>query len=189
MSQAALKAATASEPPKEKPAAFNLMQWIAENPDKLKPPLGAKTIFREEDFMVTVVGGPNARTDYHVNPTEEFFFQLKGTVTIRIQHEGKPHDIALSEGSIYLLPSDVPHAPMRGPDTVGIIVERIRKENHLDTHRWYCENCNEVLFERTAKIELLERDMPPIFEAYYGDPANQVCKTCGHANAGRPKLG
>ena len=70
------------------------MKWIAENPDKLKPPLGAKTIFQDQDFMVTVVGGPNTRTDYHVNPTEEFFFQLKGTVTIRIQHEGKPHDIS-----------------------------------------------------------------------------------------------
>ena len=65
------------------PQAFNLMKWIEENPDKLKPPLGAKTIFREEDFMITVVGGPNTRTDYHVNPTEEFFFQLKGTVTVR----------------------------------------------------------------------------------------------------------
>ena len=53
--------ATAKE--KAAPAAFNLMEWIAENPDKLKPPLGAKTIFREDDFMVTVVGGPNARTD------------------------------------------------------------------------------------------------------------------------------
>ena len=81
------------------------MKWIAENPDKLKPPLAAKTIFREDDFMVTVVGGPNTRTDYHVNPTEEFFFQLKGTVNIRIQHEGRPYDIALPEGSIYLLPA------------------------------------------------------------------------------------
>ena len=77
----------------EGPASFNLMKWIAENPDKLRPPLGAKTVFREEDFMVTVVGGPNARTDYHVNPTEEFFFQIKGDVAIRIQHNGKPHDV------------------------------------------------------------------------------------------------
>ena len=83
------------------PTAFNLMKWIAENPDKLKPPLGAKTIFREDDFMVTVVGGPNARTDYHINQTEEFFFQLKGTVKVRIQHEGKPHDVVLTEEQLH----------------------------------------------------------------------------------------
>jgi 3-hydroxyanthranilate 3,4-dioxygenase len=171
------------------PAAFNLMKWIAENPDKLKPPLGAKTIFREDDFMVTVVGGPNARTDYHINPTEEFFFQLKGTVNIRIQHEGRPHDIALPEGSIYLLASNVPHSPMRGENTVGLIVERIRKAGMKDTHRWYCESCNAVLFEKTVQIEILERDMPPIFDAYYGDPDHQKCKACGHVNPGRPKHG
>ncbi len=34
------------------PSAFNLMKWIAENPDKLKPPLGAKTLFQDQDFMV-----------------------------------------------------------------------------------------------------------------------------------------
>lgn len=171
------------------PTAFNLMKWIADNPDKLKPPLGAKTIFREDDFMVTVVGGPNARTDYHINPTEEFFFQLKGTVNIRIQHEGRPHDIALPEGSIYLLASNVPHSPMRGENTVGLIVERIRKAGMKDTHRWYCESCNAVLFEKTVQIEILERDMPPIFDAYYGDPDHQKCKACGHVNPGRPKRG
>jgi 3-hydroxyanthranilate 3,4-dioxygenase len=171
------------------PTAFNLMKWIAENPDKLKPPLGAKTIFREDDFMVTVVGGPNARTDYHINQTEEFFFQLKGNVKVRIQYEGKPHDVVLPEGSIYLLPANTPHAPMRGPDTVGLIVERIRKNGMTDTHRWYCENCNSVLFEKTVIIELLERDMPPVFEAYYGDPENQHCKKCGHINPGRPAKG
>ena len=171
------------------PTSFDLMKWIAENPDKLKPPLGAKTIFREDDVMVTVVGGPNARTDYHINQTEEFFFQLKGNVKVRIQHQGKPHDVILPEGSIYLLPANTPHAPMRGPDTVGLIVERIRKNGMTDTHRWYCENCNNVLFEKTVFIELLERDMPPVFEAYYGDPEHQHCKQCGHVNPGRPAKG
>ena len=171
------------------PTSFNLMKWIAENPDKLKPPIGARTLFHADDFMITVVGGPNARTDYHVNPTEEFFFQLKGTVTVRIQHEGKPHDVVLPEGHIYLLPANVPHSPMRGPNTVGLIVERIRKNGMRDTHRWYCESCNNLLFEKTAAIEVLERDMPPLFEAYYGDPENQRCKKCGHVNPGRPKKG
>ena len=108
---------------------------------------------------------------------------------VRIQHEGKPHDVVLPEGSIYLLPANTPHAPMRGPDTVGLIVERIRKNGMTDTHRWYCEKCNNVLFEKTVIIELLERDMPPVFEAYYGDPENQHCKKCGHINPGRPAKG
>ena len=103
--------------------------------------------------------------------------------------EGKPHDVMLPEGSIYLLPANVPHAPMRGPDTVGLIVERIRKNGMMDTHRWYCEKCNNILYEKTVAIEVLERDMPPVFDAYYGDPENQRCKKCGHVNPGRPAKG
>src|SRR6516165_12763234 len=168
------------------PTSFNLMKWITENPDKLKPPLGAKTVFSENDFMVTVVGGPNARTDYHVNPTEEFFFQIKGDVAIGIQHNGKPYDILLPEGSIYLLPANVPHAPRRGPNRVD---SGAGPQERADTHRWYCEKCNGVLFEKTVKIEVLERDMPPIFDAYYENPDNQICKNCGHRNPGRPGKG
>ena len=108
---------------------------------------------------------------------------------MRIQKGGKPHDVLLPEGSIYLLPANVPHSPIRGPDTVGLIVERIRKNGMMDTHRWYCEKCNNVLFERTVSIEVLERDMPPVFQAYYGDPANQRCKKCGHINPGQPTKG
>lgn len=168
------------------PASFNLMRWIEENRDTLKPPTAANTIFKLDDFMVTVVGGPNARTDYHVNQTEEFFFQLKGDMTLRIQKDGAPHDVRIPEGSIYVLPAGIPHAPMRPENTVGLIVERIRK-GLTDTHRWYCQQCNNVLFEKTAHIEVLERDMPPIFDAYYSDPDNQKCKKCGHLNPGRPQ--
>ncbi|QCI66589.1 3-hydroxyanthranilate 3,4-dioxygenase [Phreatobacter stygius] len=170
----------------QKPAAFNLMKWIDENADRLRPPTAAHTIFKLDDFMITVVGGPNRRTDYHVNPTEEFFFQLKGNMTLRIQHEGKPHDVVIGEGSIYTLPADVPHSPMRSENTVGLIVERIRKAGQLDTHRWYCQSCNHVLFEKTVQIEVIERDMPPVFDAYYSKPDNQVCSSCGHVNPGRP---
>ena len=67
-------------------------------------------IARSGDF---IVGGPNQRTDYHVNPTEEFFFQLKGDMTLRIQHEGKPYDVKITEGSIYTLPGRcVPKVPL-----------------------------------------------------------------------------
>lgn len=168
---------------------FKLMDWIAQNRDKLQPPTAAKTIFHMDDFMVTVVGGPNARTDYHVNQTEEFFFQLIGDMTLRIQKDGKPHDVKIGEGEIYALPANVPHAPMRQAGTVGLIVERIRKDGATDTHRWYCQKCNGVLFEKTAVIQNLERDMPPLFEAYYADPSNQTCDNCGHVNPGKPNPG
>ena len=51
---------------------FNFQSWIEANRDKLKPPVGNAQVWQDTDFIVTVVGGPNRRTDYHDDPFEEF---------------------------------------------------------------------------------------------------------------------
>ena len=66
------------------PAAFSLQDWIEENRHLLKPPVGNKTIV-QEDFIVMIVGGPNARTDYHFEDGPEWFYQLEGEMVLRIQ--------------------------------------------------------------------------------------------------------
>ena len=165
---------------------FPLHDWIGANRGLLRPPTGGKTVLSGDDFMITIVGGPNARTDYHVNPYEEFFHQLEGTMTLRIQREGKPHDVVIAAGCTYLLPPRVPHAPQRLAGTVGLILEKIRKPHELDAFEWYCDRCNGPLFRKEAFIEVLERDMPPVFDAYYGNAGHQHCKACGHVNPGRP---
>lgn len=167
-------------------AAFGFHDWIAANRDRLRPPTSGFTVRQGDDYMITVVGGPNRRTDFHVNPFEEFYYQLEGAMTLRIQADGAPRDVEIAAGQIYLLPRRVPHAPQRPADTVGLIVERVRRPGELDVHEWYCEACNHRLFRKEAFIEVLERDMPPIFEAYYADPAHQRCSACGHDNPGRP---
>ena len=84
---------------------FNLQKWIEENRDILKPPVGNKNLYPAgEDYIVMIVGGPNARKDYHYNETEELFYQLEGTITVRIQEEGQPVDINLGPGDMFLLP-------------------------------------------------------------------------------------
>jgi 3-hydroxyanthranilic acid dioxygenase len=55
---------------------FNLKQWITDNRDLLKPPVGNKNLYADAgDYIVMIVGGPNARKDYHFNETEELFYQ------------------------------------------------------------------------------------------------------------------
>lgn len=168
--------------------AFPLHEWIDANRALLRPPTGGKTVLSGGDFMITVVGGPNERTDYHVNPFEEFYYQLEGAMSLRIQRDGRPHDIQIAAGSAYLLPPRVPHAPRRPAGTVGLILERIRKPGEIDSHEWYCERCNALLFRKEAFIEVLERDMPPVFDAYYSKLDHQRCKACGQVNPGRPAL-
>ena len=89
-------------------APFGLMRWIDDNRDLLKPPTGGKTLWQSDDLMITIVGGPNTRTDFHIDPFEEFFYQIKGDITLCIQEDGAPRDVTIREGEIFLLPRTVP---------------------------------------------------------------------------------
>lgn len=163
-------------------APFNLQKWIDENRDILKPPVGNKNLYKEAgDFIVMVVGGPNARKDYHFNESEELFYQLEGQVTVRIQHEGKAKDIVVKEGEMFLLPGNTPHSPMRGPNTVGLVIEKVRKGTDLmDGLMWFCEKCNNKLHEYRFPLTNIENDFLPRFKEYYNSEALRTCDACGH---------
>ena len=68
---------------------FNFQKWIDEHRELLKPPVNNKVVWQDTEFIVMVVGGPNSRKDYHFNEGEEFFYQLEGNITVRIQEDGK----------------------------------------------------------------------------------------------------
>ena len=163
-------------------APFNLQKWIDENRDILKPPVGNKNLYKEAGgLIVMVVGGPKARKDYHFNESEELFYQLEGQVTVRIQHEGKAKDIVVKEGEMFLLPGKTPHSPMRGPNTVGLVIEKVRKGTDLmDGLMWFCEKCNNKLHEYRFPLSNIENDFLPRFKEYYNSEVLRTCKSCGH---------
>ena len=86
-------------------ASFNLMQWIEDNRELLKPPMLNKPIWRDTDFTVIILAGPIVRNDFHVNPTEEFFYQLKGNMFVRVVEDGAIRDVPVDEGNIMLMPA------------------------------------------------------------------------------------
>lgn len=162
-------------------APFNLFKWIEDNRDLLKPPVGNKNLYVEAgDFIVMIVGGPNARKDYHYNETEELFFQLEGDITVRIQHEGKAKDIEIKEGEMFLLPANTPHSPMRGENTVGLVIEAVRiNTDFQDGLMWFCENCNHLLHEYKFPLEDIEKDFLPRFKEFYSSEEMRTCDNCG----------
>jgi len=92
-----------------------------------KPPVNNQQIWQDADFMVTVIGGPNHRTDFHDDPLEEFFYQFKGNAWLNIMNEGRLERIDLKEGDIFLLPPHVRHSPQR-PEAGSrcLVIERQR---------------------------------------------------------------
>jgi 3-hydroxyanthranilate 3,4-dioxygenase len=160
---------------------FNLHKWIEENRDLLKPPVGNKNLYKEAgDFIVMIVGGPNARKDYHYNESEEWFYQVEGDINVRIQEDGKAVDIPIKEGEMFLLPAKVPHSPMRSEGSVGLVIEKVRKgTNDMDGLLWFCDNCNYKLHETYFPLTNIESDFIPRFKAYYASKELRTCDKCG----------
>ncbi len=159
--------------------AFNLRRWVDEHRAVLRPPVGNKRVFRDGDFVIMVVGGPNARKDYHVDPGEEFFFQLEGDIVLRIFQDGRPADIPIREGDVFLLPPNVPHSPQRPPDTVGLVIERQRRPGELDGFQWYCERCGHLLYQDFFQLTDIEKQFPALFERFYSSLERRTCRACG----------
>jgi 3-hydroxyanthranilate 3,4-dioxygenase len=157
---------------------LNLHAWIEENRHLLKPPVGNKMIWND-DLMVMVVGGPNQRTDFHVNPTEELFYQVEGDIVLRVVDDGGPRDIPIRQGELFLLPAGVPHSPQRPADTVGLVVERKRPESANDHLRWFCKGCGAVLHDAEFYLVDPAKQLKPLLEAFHGSDELRTCKQCG----------
>jgi 3-hydroxyanthranilate 3,4-dioxygenase len=159
--------------------AFNFRQWIDAHRHLLKPPVGNKLVFRDTEFIIMVVGGPNSRSDFHVDPAEEFFYQLEGDMTLRTVQEGRIVDVAIREGDILLLPPRVPHSPQRRPQTVGLVIERRRRPGEQDGLQWYCEKCHALLYEEHFPLTDIETQFPPVFARFFGSLEHRTCRHCG----------
>lgn len=163
------------------PAPIDLQAWIEENRHLLKPPVGNKCLY-DGEFIVMAVGGPNQRTDFHVDEGAEWFHQLEGEMVLRIQEDGRVRDIPIRAGETFLLPPRVPHSPQRMANSVGLVVERKRLPGERDGLMWFCERCNTKLYEEFFELQNIEQDFPPVFDRFYGSIEHRTCPACGHLN-------
>lgn len=159
---------------------LNFQQWIEDNRQLLKPPIGNKVVYEEtDDFIIMVVGGPNQRTDYHFNQTEEFFYMIEGDMVLKIQDGDQAVDVPIKEGEIFLLPPEVPHSPQRGAGSIGLVIERKRNQSHTDGMIWYCQNCNHKLYEEKFPLTNIMTQMQGIINKFYASEELRTCNNCG----------
>ena len=163
------------------PNPINLHAWVDEHRHLLKPPVGNKCIV-DGDYIVMIVGGPNARTDYHFEDGPEWFYQLEGEMALRIQEDGKVRDIAIKAGEMFYLPPHVPHSPQRMAGSVGLVIERKRLPHENDALMWFCVNCNHKVYEEFFHLVDIEQDFFRVFEAFYRSDELRTCKQCGTLN-------
>jgi 3-hydroxyanthranilate 3,4-dioxygenase len=146
-----------------------------------------KQFYEEADDVIVFVSvGPNTRNDYHVNPTEELFYQLEGDVAVRVRplDGSKPYDVVIREGEMWLCPRMVPHRPQRPADTIGLIVEFPRVvdgKTYDDGLRWYCPKCDTLVHEASFRLAHIDEDLHTIMDDFWNGPEKvRTCTKCGH---------
>lgn len=170
------------------PQPIDLAAWIDEHRHLLKPPVANKCV-EQGDFIVMIVGGPNQRTDYHVEDGPEFFYQLEGEMVLKLQHDGRAQDVPIRAGQVYYLPPRVPHSPQRMAGSIGLVIERKRLAHELDGLQWYCERCNHKLYEEFFALENIETQFGAVFDRFYGSREHRSCSACGHLNPAPARYG
>lgn len=176
--------------PRLKP--FDFKGWIEEHQHLLKPPVGNKQLFDEKtDMVVMIVGGPNQRVDFHDDPVEEFFYQLKGNMVLKIAEDGAIYDVPIREGEVFLLPPHVRHSPQRPEEgSVGLVVEGTRRADDKDGFEWFCFECGNKVHRVEVTVTDIVKDLPPLFDAFYGSTEHRTCKSCGAVHPGKePPVG
>lgn len=175
--------------------AFNFQRWVEENQDQLKPPVGNKLLHEDSGMIVMVVGGPNTRVDFHDDPVEEWFYQVKGDMILKIAQDGEIYDVPIREGEVFFLPSHTVHAPQRPQEgSVGIVVESPRMMGMKEGFEWYCFNCksrvHRVDVALTDSSDIVEA-LPRIYNSFHDDEQARTCPECGelHPGKGKPPTG
>ncbi|MGI9523411.1 MAG: 3-hydroxyanthranilate 3,4-dioxygenase [Hyphomicrobiaceae bacterium] len=166
---------------------FNFRQWIEENKSVLKPPVANKQLFdAKTDMVVMIVGGPNQRVDFHDDPVEEFFYQLRGDMVLKIAENGEIYDVPIKEGEVFMLPPHVRHSPQWPFEgSIGLVVEGTRRPQDKDGFEWFCFGCGNLVHRVEVTINDIVKDLPPLFEAFYSDESARTCSSCRAVHPGK----
>jgi 3-hydroxyanthranilate 3,4-dioxygenase len=159
----------------------DLWQWIEENRAAFQPPVGNKVIWEDSQFTAMVVRGPNARRDFHVDPSDEIFYMLKGDMELEyIDADRKRRRVAIREGELLLVPATVPHAPHRPADTWGLVIERKRRPDETESLVWFCDRCEAQLHEVTMHVADIETQLREEIGRFDASAQLRTCRVCGY---------
>jgi 3-hydroxyanthranilate 3,4-dioxygenase len=160
--------------------AFNLWQWVESHRQDFEPPIGNKVIWEDSQFTAMIIRGPNARRDFHVDPSDEIFYMLKGDMVLEYRHDGKRHEQIIREGGLLLVPALTPHSPHRPADTWGLVVEIKRTPDQTESLLWFCDRCNAQLHDITMHVADIEKELKAAIARFDASVELRTCRTCGY---------
>lgn len=160
--------------------AFGLWDWVEKHRHAFEPPVGNKVIWEDSQFTAMIIRGPNARRDFHVDPSDEIFYMLKGDMVLEYMQDDRRHHQTIREGELLLVPASTPHSPHRPADSWGLVVEVKRRPEQMESLLWFCERCDAQLHEVTLHVADIEKDLRAAIEQFDSSRELRTCRRCGH---------
>ena len=140
-----------------------------------------RVLWQHPDTLVFVARGREYRSEFHINPSDETMYMIKGDMRLHYRTaDGKEEVALIREGSIIYTPAGTPHSPRFPPDAFALISERKRREGEIDRFHWYCPKCDILLHEEIFVVRDYAED--PVSKAYrrFFDNENfRTCRNCG----------
>lgn len=150
-------------------------------------PKPVSILWQTQDTVAFVARGRVGRSEFHVDPSDEVMYMVKGDMALHYRTpEGEEKILTVREGEIMHCPAGTPHSPRFAPDAFVLVMERKRRAEERDRFLWFCPGCGAQLYEATRHVSDYREDpVSRVYEEFYGSEANRTCKTCGHV-AQRP---
>ena len=161
---------------------YHLKRWVDENRESFNPPFRTnKLLVQEKDFLVMILRGPNERLDFHIEPGDEFFYQVQGDVELHLKPEGERRQVVrIREGEIFVCPGGVPHSPRRFENTWGLVVERQRRAAEKEEFAWFCEKCDGLVLSRTVNQGNIPAQVKAVYQEFNDQESLRTCRACGY---------
>jgi 3-hydroxyanthranilate 3,4-dioxygenase len=168
--------------------AFDLWRWVEANRLAFEPPVGNKVIWEDSQFTAMIIRGPNARRDFHVDPSDEIFYMLRGDMVLEYIHDGRRHEQPIREGELLLVPALTPHSPHRPANTWGLVVEVKRRPEQTESLLWFCDRCHAQLHTVTMHVADIEQELKAALERFDQSVELRTCRRCGYVQPEKPAV-
>jgi 3-hydroxyanthranilate 3,4-dioxygenase len=137
-------------------------------------------LWQQTESLVFIARGREYRSEFHINPSDETMYMIKGEMHLHYRTpEGKEQIAVIREGSLIYTPAGVPHSPRFPPDAFALISERKRRDGEIDRFQWYCPKCDTLLHEESFVVrDYADDPVSKAYQKFFGNESLRTCKNC-----------
>jgi 3-hydroxyanthranilate 3,4-dioxygenase len=138
-------------------------------------------LWQHDDTLAFVARGREYRSEFHINPSDETMYMIKGEMRLHYRTAENREEIAvIAEGAMIYTPAGTPHSPRFAPDAFALISERKRRPGEIDKFHWYCPKCDTLLHEEQFIVrDYAEDPVSKAYKRFFDSEEFRTCKKCG----------